>query len=156
RKLLLVLEQRLGKEEEDSRARSEIQVLGRHVFMLEQREKQVLERRPRERTLHDFRYLAMFLERAHEVFVADPGRRLDRAELDALRPARRTEVAAKLREVLRRERLERRQLCRHDSHERVHALDAPERLSRFESSERPEQSINVVQNRLEPQLARLM
>ena len=100
--------------------------------------------------------LAVLREHLHEVRLAQPGRGLDRAELHALRSARPSEVAPELREVLRRERLEGGELRRHDSHERVDASHAEERELRFLLLERVDQSVELVEDLLEPQLARLM
>src|SRR5579884_1348584 len=98
----------------------------------------------------------MLVQGVHEMLVPKARCGLDRAELHALRPARAAEVSAELREVLGRERLERRELRRHDAHERVDALQAPECLAGLTPLERDDEPVEVVPNGLEPQLARLM
>ena len=83
------------------------------------------------------------------MLVAQAGRGLDRAELDALRSARRAEERAELREMLRRQRLERRELRGDDAHQRVDALQAPERLAGFarvERGTRPSMSCKIALN----------
>src|SRR5690242_795664 len=92
--LLLVLQERLGEEEQDVGARSEVEVLDLRVLCLEQREEQLLKGRTRERSLHRFRQRPALLERLHEMLIAQSRRRFDRAKLHALRPARRAEVGA--------------------------------------------------------------
>jgi hypothetical protein len=88
--------------------------------------------------------------------VAQPRRRLDRAKLNALPSARRAEKGAELGKVLRWKRAERRQLLGHDPHQRVDALNPPERLADLACFEGRDEAVHVVQDRLEPQFARLV
>src|SRR5262245_46662320 len=60
-KQLLVLEQRLGEEEENVGPGTEIEILELHVARLEQLEKQLLQRRPRQRSPHGLVQLAVLL-----------------------------------------------------------------------------------------------
>ena len=100
--------------------------------------------------------LAVLGDHLHEVRLAQPGCGLDRPELDALRSAGAAEVATELGEVLRGKRLERGELRRDDPHERVDASHAEERELGLALLERVDQAVELVQDLLEPQLARLM
>src|SRR5262249_40437248 len=91
---LLVLEQRLGKKEEERRTRPEIQVLELRTILVEQREEEILQRRACERALHELWNVAVLLERLHEVRITKARGRFDRAELHALRATRGAEVGA--------------------------------------------------------------
>jgi hypothetical protein len=88
--------------------------------------------------------------------IAQARHGLDRAELCALRAARRAKVSAELREALRRQRLERRELAGHDPDERIDALDRCRRRERLPIMHRIDQRIELVEDDLEPQLARLV
>src|SRR5258708_6638595 len=88
--------------------------------------------------------------------VAQSRHSLDRAELYALRSARRPEVSAELREALRRQRVERGELVRHDSDEPVDPLDRLQRLRRVAFGKPRNQRVELVQDDLEPELACLM
>ena len=88
--------------------------------------------------------------------IAQTGRGLDGAELHALRSARRTEIAAELREVLGRYRLQRVELRGHDPHQGVEATHVPECAAGIVAREHGRQLIQLEEDCLEPQLARLM
>src|SRR5437868_14659449 len=90
------------------------------------------------------------------MLVAHPRHRLDRPELDALGPARSAEITAELREALRRKRLQRRQLAGDDVNQRIDSSDRRERAEGVAVLEQPNQSIELVQYELEPELTGLM
>src|SRR4051794_30820500 len=98
RERLLVLEQRLGEEEQDAGPGPGIQLIECQAFVSDHREEKRFQCRTSEGVRDDIRNLTALLERLHEGLVPLPGRRLDGAELHALRAARRAEVAAEGRE----------------------------------------------------------
>src|SRR3982750_1176041 len=70
RKALLVLEERLGEEEEHRRSGPDVQLLERRTLGVEQPKEEVLERRPVERATDRRRRFAVLLDHVHEVLVA--------------------------------------------------------------------------------------
>src|SRR5438105_9452908 len=90
------------------------------------------------------------------MLVAHPRHRLDRSELDALRAARGSEVAAELRESLWREGFQCRQLASDDVNQRVDPSHGGERAESVPALKQADQSVELVQHELEPELARLM
>src|SRR5204862_2926989 len=142
--LLLVLEQCFREEEQRGGPLAHVECLEPHAARAQQGEEKLLQRRSRQRALHERRNLAVLSQHLHEVRIAQPRRGLDGAELHALRSARAAEVAAKLGEVLRRKRLERGELRRDDAHERVDASHAEERELRFATRQDVDQCIELV------------
>src|SRR5205814_209140 len=100
----VVLEQALGEQEERRRAGACVERFERRALAREQPLEQLLQRRTLEGALDRRWNVAVLLEHLHEVLIAEPGRRLERAELRTLRAARGAEIGAELREVLRRQR----------------------------------------------------
>jgi len=119
--LLLVFQERLGQEEQGRRPLAGVERLQLDLLRGQQVHEQILQRRPRERALHERGNLAVLLEHVHEVRLAQPRRRFDRAKLHALRATRAAEVLPELGEVLRWQRLERGELRGDDAHEGVDA-----------------------------------
>ena len=98
----------------------------------------------------------MLGDRLQKVRVAQTGRRFDGAELRALGSAGAAEIAAKLREALGRQCVERRQLVGDDAHERVEPLCHHHRGGHARRLERVHERIELVQDHLEPELAGLV
>src|SRR2546423_1297545 len=90
------------------------------------------------------------------MLVAHPRHRLDRSELDALRAARGSEVAAELRQSLWREGLQGRPLASDDVNQRVDPSHRCKRAESIPALKQADQPVELVQNELEPELARLM
>src|SRR4051812_6805037 len=67
---LLVFQQRLGKEIQNVRSRSRVQLVEREILMSHDSEKQGFECRPRQGMRYDVWNLASLLQRLHERFVA--------------------------------------------------------------------------------------
>jgi hypothetical protein len=123
---------------------------------LDHRVEEILQGRPLEGALHNRRRFSVLGQRLEEMRIPQPRDRLDRAELSALRAARAPEIPAELREALRRQRLQRRQLPRDDADEGVDPLDGADCSERVPAFHCTDQRIELVEDDLEPQLARLM
>ena len=65
-------------------------------------------------------------------------------------------MRAKFREVLRRQQRERRELGRHDAHHAVDALHLPQRQPAVALLEGGRKRVEIAEQHLEPQLARLV
>jgi hypothetical protein len=90
------------------------------------------------------------------MLVAHSGHGLDGPKLLALRAARRPEISAELREALRRQRLEGRQLTGDYPDEGVHSLHRCQRSQRVTGLEQRNESGQLMENQLEPELACLV
>src|SRR3954470_18040083 len=99
---------------------------------------------------------AVLLQDLEEMGVPHPRHRFDRPELNALRAAGGAEIPAELREPLGRQCLERRELTGDDVHQRVDPAHGCQRTEGVVGLEQSNQTSQLVQNELEPQLTGLM
>src|SRR5687767_4239721 len=98
----------------------------------------------------------MLFECREKMRLSQPGRGLECPELRTLRATRRAQVGTKLRETMRRKRVERGQLSGDDAHQRVDALQHEHAAQHVTPLKLCDERLELVEQDLEPELARLM
>lgn len=156
RKSLLVLQQSFGEHLQRPLVLVPVDLLECHTLSGEECVEQILKRRTAQRFLNQRRDFAVLRQDLKEMLIAEAGHRLDRAELLRLRSTGCAEVATELRETLRRQRFESSQLSSDNADESIDALHRGNRAESVAFTQTRNQSAQLVENQLEPQLARLM